>query len=261
MKKIIPLFTIFLMFVSGPITSFAATDASENQIMVDSNHTDSATFEIDGITYSLTLKVDGDFQKAIIDDGTKKETVSYDSSADELRFNGKLVSDEELESMKSIVDEGIVRDDIIKTDDGKRTQVMVTKIPYKLVKTHKGSINVTVATVLVVTGLILLIPTGTGAIAGVVLSARAIAILASAIVSSMQCSCFKVVYFKFQTYYKNAGGYWWNKFVLSVYKDSKRTKLIKSVSTETKYGKKYSFDNLGKGNSFIKRSLRLPSIA
>ena len=44
------------------------------------------------------------------------------------------------------------------------------------------------------------------------------------------------------THFKNKDGYWWNKRVLSVYKDKKRTKLIKSITHETKYGKKYSFD-------------------
>lgn len=107
---------------------------------------------------------------------------------------------------------------------------------WKHVKSYKNSFNVKLFTVLAITGIILLLPTGTGAVAGVVLTAKIISVLAAAIYSSSQQSKY---YYTFDTYYSPLNGYYNNKFVMRVYKDSKRTKLIKSVSHTTRLGEKY----------------------
>lgn len=250
MKKIVIFLSVCLLLVSGPITSFALTQKpveieNPNNSMLDSYRTDTATFDFEGVTYTLTLNVEGDYQEAIISDGKTEETVSYDSKNDELRFNNELVSDEDLEIMKDSVADSSLEDGTVSLDS--EFQVMAKqKIPYKLVKTNHNAINVPVATVLIVTGLILLIPTGTGAVAGAVMTAKVIAIIAASVTSALKDTGNKYVYFTFKTYYKGQGGYWWNKFVLSAYKDDKRKKLIKTVTHETKYGKKYSYDVLEK---------------
>ncbi len=245
------LFSVLLLLVPGPVTSFAATQTPvENSRLKDSNHSeDQAEFEIDGVTYTLTLHKDGNYQEAVISDGKTEETVSYDSSKDELKFGDELVSDEDIELMKESVANSTVEDNSTNLDGKLQMMAVSQNIPYRLVKTYKNAINVPVATALVVTGLILILPTGTGAVAGAVLTAKIIAVLVTAIVSSLKDTGNKYVYFTFKTYYKGQGGYWWNKFVLSAYKDSNRTKLIKSVSHETKYGKKYSYDYLEEKNS------------
>ncbi len=229
MKKFLLVFSIGLLFFSTPLQSMAAAlnpSIPENQ--------DSYSFEVEGEKYNLTLVTDGDVQTVYLEsEKNGLETASYDRSTDELRFNNELADEEFLGELKETANEISISDDFSISEFSTQADYN-----WKLVNTEKNSFNVTVATVLVVTGLILLLPTGTGAVMGVVLTAKIIAVLASAIVSASGPGK-NTFYYTFKTYYSPLNGYYNNKFVLSVYKDSKRTKLVKTVTHTTRLGKKY----------------------
>lgn len=240
MRKILLVFSGILLFFMLPLQSYASVSSSSVP-KFDGNE-DSYTFELEGEMYTLTLVTKNDVQTVYIENEDGLETVSYDKGKDELRFNDELVDEEVMEELRGVASElnyGEVEDSNISEFGISSYKWDPNAYNWKLVKSYKNSLNITVATVLVVTGVILLLPTGTGAIAGAVLTAKAIAVLASAIVSASGSNGQKVFYYKFDTYYSPKGGYWNNKFVLSVYKDKKRTKLVKRVSHITRYGKKY----------------------
>lgn len=230
-KRFLLIFSVLLLFFATPLQSLAALSSPPASNGIKDSH----TFEHEGETYTITLETIGDVQTAYVESETNGlETVSYDRAKDELRFNNELASDEFLSELKGSAEEISEGEQI----SDKEFSTMSTNYNWRLVKTFNNSFNVAVGTVLVVTGIILLLPTGTGALMGIVLTAKVIAVMASAIVSASDTSG-SVVYYTFKTYYSPKNGYYNNRFVFSVYKDSKRTKHIKTVEHITRLGKKY----------------------
>lgn len=239
MKKFLVVFSTMLLLLIGPMHSYASAtslDSVKSNINVKGVK-DSHTFIHDGEEYTLTLVTDNDLQTVYLESSNGVETVSYDKNKDELRFNGELADAELLQELKGAAN-SLSGESIDVVDDG-MVDAFSDGYNWKHVKSYKDSFNVTVATVLVVTGIILLLPTGTGALAGAVLTAKVISVLASAIVTASSSDNQKVFYYTFDTYYSPKNGYWNNKFVLSVYKNSSRTQLVKRVEHTTPYGKKY----------------------
>ncbi|KAB2329467.1 hypothetical protein [Bacillus mesophilum] len=240
-KRFLLIFSVLLLFFATPLQSLAALS---NQ-SVPNGIKDSHTFQLEGVTYTLTLETDEDVQTAYIEsekDGL--QTVSYDRVKDELRFNGELASDEYLAEIRDAsedLSEGLQKGeeklsgDLQISDAGFST---MSDYNWRLVHTFNNSFNVTLFTVYAVTAIILLLPTGTGAVMGIILTAKIIASLASAIVSASDTSG-STIWYTFKIYYSPKDGYYNNMFTLTTYKNSARTQYIKLVNHITRAGKKY----------------------
>lgn len=236
MKKILLMLSVSILFFITPLQSYAALSSPSPSVPKTEATEDSHTFELEGKVYTLTLVTEEDTQTAYIEhENGEVESVSYNQSKDELRFNGELADTELFVEMKEAANELGGSDEELSSELSSQIETF-SNYNWKHVKSYKNSFNVKLFTVLAITGVILLLPTGTGAVAGAVLTAKVISVLASAIFSASQQSKY---YYTFDTYYSPLNGYYNNKFVLRVYKDSKRTKLIKSVSHTTRLGKKY----------------------
>lgn len=223
MKKFIIGLLGMTLFLTVPLQTVAAVTL-EPQGIKESYQT-----EIEGKLHNFNSVVKGSTQTITIDNGEQIDTVSFDRATEELRINNELV---ELEEFKEVGKELINEDGEVSSKSNKDYQ-------WRLVKNFKNKFNITVAIIVVVTGAILAIPTGTGAIAGAVLTLKAVALIASAVTSASGSTGQKVFHYTFKTYYSPKNGYWNNKFVLSVYKDSKRKKHVKTVTHTTRLGKKY----------------------
>lgn len=236
MKKILLMLSVSILFFITPLQSYAALSSPSPSVPKTEATEDSHTFELEGKVYTLTLVTEEDTQTAYIEhENGEVESVSYNQSKDELRFNGELADTELFVEMKEAANELGGSDEELSSELSSQIETF-SNYNWKHVKSYKNSFNVKLFTVLAITGVILLLPTGTGAVAGAVLTAKVISVLASAIFSASQQSKY---YYTFDTYYSPLNGYYNNKFVLRVYKDSKKTKLIKSVSHTTRLGKKY----------------------
>lgn len=236
MKKILLMLSVSILFFITPLQSYAALSSQSPLVPKTEATEDSHIFELEGKVYTLTLVTEEDTQTAYIEhENGEVESVSYNQSKDELRFNGELADTELFVEMKETANELGGSDEELSSELSSQIETF-SNYNWKHVKSYKNSFNVKLFTVLAITGVILLLPTGTGAVAGAVLTAKVISVLASAIFSASQQSKY---YYTFDTYYSPLNGYYNNKFVLRVYKDSKRTKLIKSVSHTTRLGKKY----------------------
>ncbi|MDQ0271259.1 hypothetical protein [Cytobacillus purgationiresistens] len=238
MKKILLILTASILFFITPLQSFAALSNPSPSVPKTEVTEDSHTFELEGKVYTLTLVTEEGTQTAYIEhENGEVESVSYNQTKDELRFNGELADAELFVEMKEAADELGGSDTEYSSDEELSSQFETfSNYNWKHVKSYKNSFNVKLFTVLAITGIILLLPTGSGALMGVVLTAKIISVLAASIFSASQQSKY---YYTFDTYYSPLNGYYNNKFVMRVYKDSKRTKLIKSVSHTTRMGKKY----------------------
>ncbi|MCR6472541.1 MULTISPECIES: hypothetical protein [Bacillus] len=223
MKKFIIVLLGLTLFLTVPLQTVAAVTHQPQEIK------ESYQTKIEGKVHTFNSVTKGSTQTITIDNGEQVDTVSFDRAKKELRINNELV---ELEEFKEAGKELINEDGEISTKSNKDYQ-------WRLVKNYKNKFNITVAIVALVTGAILALPTGTGAIAGAVLTLKAVAIIATAVTSASGSTGQKVFHYTFKTYYSPKNGYWNNKFVLSVYKDSKRKKLLKKVSHQTRLGKKY----------------------
>ncbi|MFP3421816.1 hypothetical protein R0K30_20860 [Bacillus sp. SIMBA_154] len=223
MKKFIILMLGLMLFLTAPLQTVAAATQQPQEIK------ESYQTEIEGKLHTFNSLTKGSTQTITIDNGEQVDTVSFDRAKEELRINNELV---DVEEFKEAGQELIKEDGEISAKSNKDYQ-------WRLVKTYKNKFNITVAIVVVVTGAILAIPTGTGAVAGAVLTLKAVALAASAVTSASGSTGQKVFHYTFKTYYSPKNGYWNNKFVLSIYKDSKRKKHVKTVSHTTRLGKKY----------------------
>lgn len=223
MKKFIIGLLGLTLFLTVPLQTVAAVTLEPQEIK------ESYQTEIEGKLHTFNSVVKGSTQTITIDNGEQIDSVSYDRAKEELRINNELV---ELEEFKEAGKELI-------NDDGEVSSNSNKDYQWRLVKNFKNKFNITVAIIVVVTGAILAIPTGTGAIAGAVLTLKAVALIASAVTSASGSTGQKVFHYTFKTYYSPKNGYWNNKFVLSVYKDSKRKKHVKTVTHTTRLGKKY----------------------
>lgn len=233
-----------LLFVSPPLSSIASAEES------GLTNSSTAEVEIEGVNYLVTLWSTETYSEVTLKNlsDNQVETASYNKTKDQMVFNNELVSQEALQEMKGIASSVDATSDIrlaftdysfsASTNDGYSTDGVGPTQPWKYVKSSYNAINVVLVTTLAVCGLILLLPTGTGFVAGVVISAKVLATLAIAIVSSVKNTGNRYVYTKLDTYYKYEMGYHKYKYVLSAYKDSARTKLISSVSHETRLGNK-----------------------
>ncbi|MFP7229695.1 hypothetical protein SFB99_15840 [Bacillus altitudinis] len=220
MKKFIMGLLGMTLFLTVPLQTVAAVTL-EPQGIKESYQT-----EIEGKLHTFNSVVKGSTQTITIDNGEQIDTVSFDRATEELRINNELVD------IKEAGPELLSEDGEFNTKSNKDYQ-------WRLVKTYKNKFNVTLAIVVLVTTTILALPTGTGAVAGAVLTLKVIAILATTVTTASGSTGQKVFHYTFKTYYSPKNGYWNNKFVLSVYKDSKRKKHVKTVSHTTRLGKKY----------------------
>ena len=223
MKKFIIVLLGLTLFLTVPLQTVAAVTQQPQEIK------ESYQTEIEGKLHTFNSVVKGSTQTITIDNGEKVETISYDRAKEELRINNELV---DIEEFKEAGQE-------LFNEDGEFTTKSNKDYQWRHVKSYKNKFNVTVAIVALVTTTILALPTGHGAVAGVMLTLKAIGIMATTVTTASGSTGQKVFYYKFDTYYSPKNGYWNNKFVLSVYKDSKRKKLVKKVSHTTRLGKKY----------------------
>ncbi|NOL34544.1 hypothetical protein [Bacillus altitudinis] len=223
MKKFIIGLLGMTLFLTVPLQTVAAVTLEPQEIK------ESYQTEIEGKLHTFNSVVKGSTQTITIDNGEQIDSVSYDRAKEELRINNELV---DIKEFKEVGSELLSEDDEFNTKSNKDYQ-------WRLVKTYKNKFNVTLAIVVLVTTTILALPTGTGAVAGAVLTLKAIAILATTVTTASGSTGQKVFHYTFKTYYSPKNGYWNNKFVLSVYKDSKRKKHVKTVSHTTRLGKKY----------------------
>lgn len=231
MKKILLAFSSMLLFLTLPLNSYASAASSSIPVFVGNE--DSYTFEMEGIIHTLTLVTKNGVQTAYLENEDGMETVSYDEGKHELRINDELVEEELMEELTGVANELSLQE----VEDLNISTMAASAYNWKHVKTYTNEFNVKIFTALAVIGIILLLPTGTGALVGVIFTAKLIGTLASAIVGASGSN--KKFYYKVNTYYSPRNGYYNNKFVLSVYKDKKRTKLVKSVTHITRLGKKY----------------------
>lgn len=231
MKKILLIFSVMLLLFMFPLDSYASASSSFTSQFVESE--DSYTFEFEGEMHTLTLVSNNDVQTVYIENKDGIETASYNKVKDELRFNGELVEDEILDELKGTVNE------LHESETLDFSPFSNTGYNWKFVKSYSNSFNITVATILAVTGVILLIPTGTGAAAGVILSAKVIATLASATVAASGSTGQKVFYYQLDTYYSPKNGLYNNRFIVNVWKQKDRRGFVTKVIHTTPYGKKY----------------------
>ncbi|MEK5040373.1 hypothetical protein [Sporosarcina sp. FSL K6-3457] len=238
MKKILLIFSTAILFLMAPTYSYA-TNGSALQF---NGSEDSHTFEVDGETYTLTLVTNNDVQTAFLESEDGVETISYDSRKDEIRINDELLDEAALEEIKGISNElsqnlGLIGSEIV---DSKISALADDGYYWRHVNTFKDSFNVTVFSVVIVTAIILALPTGTGIVFGIMFGAKAVSTLVSAIVYSSSDDNQKVYYYTIDTYFSNYGGFWNNKFVVSTYTNSSRTKLLDTFEHTTRYGKNYN---------------------
>lgn len=243
MRKLILGLLVFLLVVNGPLTSVAFAE--------EFTPVDTTEFEFEGDMYTLTIAEEGDTRKVLLknQETNTLETSAYNQVTDQLYFNDELVDNDTLQTLKSVSTSIDIEESLYFTDSELSADVSTSEFsyspdgigpthPWKLVKTSYNSLNIKLATVLFVLGLIALIPTGTGWVAYAVFSAKVLAALATAIVASLKSTGNKYVYFKLNTYYKAEQGYHKYKYTLYAYRDSARRYLIKSISHETRLGTK-----------------------
>ncbi|MDM5298150.1 hypothetical protein QUF51_08255 [Bacillus pumilus] len=228
MKKLVLIFLGIMLFLTVPLQTVAAANQTTNEIK------DSHQIEIEGKLHTFTSVVKNGVQTVSIDDGENVGVVSYNSNEDELRINNKLVDKETIEQIKSGIGEDLSID-----SDSQFDTLSNKSYNWKHVKSYKNEINITTTVIFLVTGAILMLPTGTGAVAGVIFTAKAIAVIVSAVISSSGSTGQKKFYYTVNTYYSPKNGYWNNKFILTVYKDKKRKKKLTKVTHQTRLGKKY----------------------
>src|SRR5699024_1679396 len=236
MKKILLIVTGVLLFLMAPSDSYVSAGSLPSRDFVENE--DSYTFEMEGKMHTLTLVTENGVRTAYLENEDGIETTSYDEKKHELRINDEVVEEEYLEELTEVANELSMQE----SEDLSISTIAAKPLNpknynWKHVKTYSGEFNVKIFTAITVIGIILLLPTGTGAIAGAVFTAKAIAVVANGIVAASGSN--KKHYYTVKTYYSPRNGYYNNKFVLSVYKDKKKKKLIKSVSHITRYGKKY----------------------
>ncbi|MHC9080484.1 hypothetical protein [Bacillus pumilus] len=228
MKKLVLVFLGLMLFLAVPLQTAAAVNQQPNEIK------DSHKIEIEGKIHTFTYVLSGGVQTVSIDNGENVDVVSYNSNKEELRINNELVDNETVEQIKS----GIGED--LKINEESQFNTLSNKsYNWKHVKSYKNEINITTTIVFLVTGAILMLPTGTGAVAGAIFTAKAIAVIVSAVISSSGSTGQKKFYYTVKTYYSPKNGYWNNKFILTVYKDKKRKKKLTKVTHQTRLGKKY----------------------
>lgn len=238
LKKITLVFSIILLFFMAPSYSYAT--ASNLSVPQLGGNEDTYTFNVEGEEYALTLVTENDVQTIYVENKDGIETFSYDNKKDELRLNGELADEKLFGELRNAADE-LSEDLGLNESLNEKGSLSALSAGYnwKLVKSYKNSFHIGVATVVLVSGVILLLPTGTGALAGALLTTKLIAVVASAVVAASGTNESKTYYYTFNTYYSPKNGYWNNKFELSVYKNSARTQLVERVSHTTPYGKKY----------------------
>ncbi|GKV67461.1 MULTISPECIES: hypothetical protein [unclassified Sporosarcina] len=238
MRKVMLVFSVMLLFFMAP--SYSHATASNLSVPQLSSNEDTYTFNVEGEEYTLTLVTENDVQTIYVESKDGIETVSYDNEKDELRFNGELADKELLGELRNAADE-LSEDLGLSESLSEKDSISTLSGGYnwKHVKSYKNSFHIGVATVVLVSGVVLLLPTGTGALAGALLTMKLIGIVASAVVAASGTNESKTYYYTFNTYYSPKNGYWNNKFELSVYKNSARTQLVERVSHITPYGKKY----------------------
>ena len=217
MKKFLLIFSVSILFFITPSQSYAALSSPSLSVPKTEVNEDSHTFELEGEVYTLTLVTEKDKQTAYIQhENGEIESVSYNQSKDELRFNGELADADLFREMKEVANElgnskfsldenlsafslGENLSTFSVDEDPSIQNETLNNYNWKHVKYYESSFNLTLFTVIAITGLILLLPTGTGAVVGAVLTVKVIAVMVSAIFSASEQSKY---YYTFDTYYQ-----------------------------------------------------------
>lgn len=230
-KKILMFALVFLLAITPLSSTLASTELNRDDSL------GSDEFIFDGVKYRVTFKDEGDTQVAVIESDDITETVSYNSKTNVLLINNEQVDSQTLDAMHEFADSMA---DIVELGEDPEftTLAFGPKQPWSLHGTTEGKVNIRIATVTSIVGVVLLIPAkGTALVVGGIWAVKAVTTVVGAVVAATTSSSDTYIYYKLDTHYKNEQGYHKYKFTLSFYEDSKYKKRIDSIEKETRLGK------------------------